>query len=131
MVNVILVVSLIFALIVAIFAVQNNTPVDIAFLGWKYSGISLVLVILGSAAAGAVAVFCLGLVKQFRLGRELRQAKGQNEELKSQLAELEGKLEALAPNEKEPGAGCVDVQDSGEAPVAQKNQRFPWDKKLK
>lgn len=92
MVNVVLVISLIFALIVAIFAVQNNIPVDIAFLGWKYSGISLVLVILGSAVAGAVAVFLFGLVRQLRLQMDLRSAKSQNEKLSSQILSLEDKI---------------------------------------
>ena len=93
MINLILVVSLIFALFVAIFAVQNNVPIDISFLGWKYTDISLVLVIIGSAAAGAVAVFCLGLVKQFRLKRELRQLRLQNEKLSYRVSELEEKME--------------------------------------
>lgn len=97
MVNLILVISLIFALLVAIFAVQNNTPVDISFLGWKYSGISLVLIILGSAVAGAVAVFSLGLVKQFRLKMELRQVKAQNDKLNSQMAELEARIPKNEP----------------------------------
>ena len=102
MVNLVLVVSLIFSLIVAIFAVQNNTPVDISFLGWKYSGISLVLVIIGSAVAGAVTVFCLGLVKQFKLKRDLRHAKGENDKLSSKVAELEAKLLKNEPT-TEPG----------------------------
>jgi uncharacterized integral membrane protein len=99
MVNVVLVVSLIFALVVAIFAVQNNTPVDIAFLGWKYSGISLVLVILGSAVAGAVAVFCLSMVKQFKLKLELRQARVQNDKLNSQIYALEARIPKNEPVE--------------------------------
>ncbi len=94
MVNVVLVLSLIFALIVAIFAVQNNTPVDIAFLGWKYSGISLVLVILGSAASGAIAVFLFGLVRQFKMQRDLRSSKSQNTKLSSQISALEAKIAA-------------------------------------
>jgi len=113
MVNLVLVVSLIFALVVAIFAVQNNTPVDIAFLGWKYSGISLVLVILGSAVAGAVAVFCLSMVKQFKLRMDLRHAKAQNEKLSTKIASLESKLQGLTP-QTQPATetGCVDTQKS-------------------
>lgn len=103
MVNLILVVSLIFALLVAIFAVQNNIPVDISFLGWTYSGISLVLVIIGSAVAGAVTVFCLGLVKQFRLKMELRQVRGQNEKLSYQISTLEAANKSA--NEHAPDAG--------------------------
>lgn len=103
MINLVLVLSLLFALIVAIFAVQNNTPVDIAFLGWKVKGMSLVLIIIGSAAAGAVTVFSLGLVKQFRLRRDLHQIKTQNDKLISQITALEARSEA-SPKET-PGVG--------------------------
>lgn len=99
MVNVVLVLSLLFALVVAIFAVQNNTPVDIAFLGWKLKDVSLVLIIIGSAAAGAVTVFSLGLVKQFRLKMDLRQMKVQNDKLNSQISSLEARAAAASPQD--------------------------------
>ncbi|NLO90251.1 MAG: DUF1049 domain-containing protein [Clostridia bacterium] len=91
MVYFVLVLSLLFALIVAIFAVQNNTPVDIAFLGWKYSGISLVLVIIGSATAGAVIIFFIGLFRQIKLTVELRQLKAANERLTKMLEDFKSK----------------------------------------
>lgn len=100
MVNLILVVSLVFALIVAIFAVQNNIPVNISFLGWKYTEISLVLIIIGSAVAGAVTVFCLGLLNQFRLKREIRHLRVQNGKLSSRIKELEDNLAKKVPAEE-------------------------------
>jgi len=110
MVNLILVISLLFALVVAVFAVQNNTPVDISFLGWELKKISLVLVIFGSAAAGAVTVFSLGLVKQIRLKMELRQMKAQNEKLNSQITALQ----AVSPASKEtPGANTAGTDAAG------------------
>ncbi|MBS4024104.1 MAG: LapA family protein, partial [Clostridia bacterium] len=39
-------------------------PVAISLLFWRFEEISLVLVILGSAAFGALCVFLLGMVKQ-------------------------------------------------------------------
>ena len=112
MANYILVVSLLFALIVAIFAVQNNAPVDIRFLGWKYSNISLVLVIFGSAAAGAVSVFFLGFFKQMKLKIELRKIKAQNEKLNAQLSELKVAAEAQAQEE---AAESTDKPDNSAA----------------
>ncbi|WP_258359945.1 LapA family protein [Moorella sulfitireducens] len=92
--------AILFALLVAIFALQNAGPVEINFLVWKSRYISLVLVILGSAAFGAVAVFLLGVVRQVRQAREVK-------ELKSQLKKLQ---ETVAGYEKEaavaePGGG--------------------------
>lgn len=124
MVNVVLVVSLVFALVVAIFAVQNNTPVDIAFLGWKHPEISLVLVIIGSAVAGALAVFCLSLVKQFKLNMELRHAKGNNEKLNSQIASLESKLEALiSKTQPVDDSGCPDTNNGKGAQDSQMTEK--------
>ena len=51
-----LVSALIFALLVAIFAIQNTTVVVINFLMWEFHT-SLVLVILGSALLGALLYF--------------------------------------------------------------------------
>jgi len=95
-----LVASLLFALIVAVFAVQNNTPVDIAFLGWKYSGISLVLVIIGSAASGALIVFLIGLFRQIKLSVENRQLKAANERLRKTIEDLRAK-ENVQKNQNE------------------------------
>jgi uncharacterized integral membrane protein len=39
---------------VTVFALQNNTPVQVSFLVWDYDGIPLATVILGSVVAGAV-----------------------------------------------------------------------------
>ncbi|MDK2820158.1 MAG: hypothetical protein PWP31_123 [Clostridia bacterium] len=78
----------IFALLVAIFAVQNTSLVEINFIIWKFRHISLVLVILGSAAFGALFVFLLGLVSQIRLGREIWQLKSENKRLQDTINEL-------------------------------------------
>ena len=109
-----LILALIFALLVAAFAIQNTAVVTINFLFWQGS-ISLGLVILGSVAAGALIFFVLGLIKQFgssRERKELTRAKealeGQLAEKKRQLTEAEARLkEALQPASPEgadPGA---------------------------
>lgn len=56
------VLALVFALIVAVFALQNAVAVDISFLTMELS-ISQALVILISAAFGALAVLLLSLVR--------------------------------------------------------------------
>ncbi|NLW60052.1 MAG: LapA family protein [Firmicutes bacterium] len=54
---------LVFAVLVATFAVQNAYPVTIYFLKWQFEA-SFALVILISLLIGAVAVGSLGLVHQ-------------------------------------------------------------------
>lgn len=48
--------SLFFALLVAIFAVQNAERVTVHFLWWRFPGTSLVIVILASVILGALLV---------------------------------------------------------------------------
>ncbi|MEW6621738.1 MAG: lipopolysaccharide assembly protein LapA domain-containing protein [Bacillota bacterium] len=93
--------ALIFALLVAVFAVQNTNTVDIQFIAWRISDISLVLVILGSSVIGAVVVFLLGGVKQLSLNKKVRDMKRQNESLIKEVNELKGKLEQKESMEKE------------------------------
>jgi len=98
--NFILVVSLLFALVVAVFAVQNNAPVEISFLGWNFPGTSLVIIIFGSAAAGAVSVFFLGLFKQIKMKMEIRQLKAENSNLKFELNKVQSEIQNEQEAEK-------------------------------
>lgn len=59
------VVALIFALIVAIFAIQNAGVVEVSFLTFELS-MSMALVILISAVFGALVALMLSLIRWFR-----------------------------------------------------------------
>ena len=80
--------SLLFALIVALFAIQNAEAVDIRFLTWQFKDISLVLVILGSAVAGAVILFIVGAMKQVKMAWKIREAEGKIRKLEIELTKL-------------------------------------------
>ena len=45
---------LLFALAISIFAVQNSAPVDIRILFWSFTDVSLVVIILGAFSMGAL-----------------------------------------------------------------------------
>jgi putative membrane protein len=64
-----LILTLIFALLVAIFTIQNVLPVAINFL-WFRAEVSLVLVILGSVFAGAIIVYLIVLWREYRRKRK-------------------------------------------------------------
>lgn len=85
------VVALVFAVLVAIFAIQNSTPVHIKFLFWEIKRISQVLVILGAAAVGALAVLFMGTGKQIRLIWQIRQLTQQNARLREECQQLRQK----------------------------------------
>src|SRR5690606_2777968 len=71
-VQLLLVIALLFALAVAVFAVQNAESISFRLCGWQ-SETSLVFVVLAAAAAGAVAAGLVGLVKQIKSSLRIRQ----------------------------------------------------------
>lgn len=86
-----LVVVLLFAFSVAGFAVQNATTVDIRILFWTFEGISLSLVVLGSAAAGAVITLVLGLGRQIRLVLRIKELTARVADLQHRLGQEHGR----------------------------------------
>ena len=89
-----LILALIFALFVAIFAIQNNIIVSISLFFWSFQT-SLVMVIIGSTLIGAVVLLLIALYVQipmkFKLRKALKELSGlenENNSLKVQLEEL-------------------------------------------
>ncbi len=87
------IVALLVAILVAIFAVQNAQEVDIRFLVWTFQS-SLVVVILISLGVGALLAALISLPQTFKARRRFR--------------ESERRLERLA--------GHVDVSEGSEVP---------------
>lgn len=101
--QIVLVIVLFLALLLAILALQNQEPMEIALFAWRFH-VPKILVILGSAFAGAFAVFLAGLFRRF--GR--RTANGQGEK---SLAHSNPGAPAPAEGERgrtEEGAARVD-----------------------
>ncbi|MCM3671665.1 lipopolysaccharide assembly protein LapA domain-containing protein [Mesobacillus maritimus] len=94
-----LILALIFALIVAIFAVVNVDPVRVDYM-FGTSEIPLILIILGSALLGGLIVGSIGLFRNFMLQRKLKQLINEKEQLERQLEELQaGSAENLSKEE--------------------------------
>ena len=74
-----LIFTLIFALITAVFAVINVEPVRVNFL-FAQTDIPLILIIIGSTLLGGLIVLFIGMMRQFKLRRTIKQ-------LEKQLAE--------------------------------------------
>ena len=58
--------SLVFALIIALFAAQNTTPVSVSFLVWRTEGMPTSILVLASAVLGALLTYLLGLARDLR-----------------------------------------------------------------
>ncbi|WP_432665393.1 lipopolysaccharide assembly protein LapA domain-containing protein [Wukongibacter baidiensis] len=81
--------SLVFAILVSVFAVMNSDPVTIKLL-WKQYEFSQAIIILGSAAIGAIIVALLGMVNRVKSGFKIR-------ELQNKIKGLEKELEEFKP----------------------------------
>ncbi len=98
------VLGLLFAVLVAIFALQNTESVDIKFLAWHFTAISKVLVILVSTIVGALVVLFLGFSWQLKRYLYIRRLEGEVESLKKELEQ--------ARQTAEPAAGAQETQES-------------------
>ena len=81
------IVALAFAVLVAMFAIQNSTLVSVSFFKWQLKDISLAVVILGSAAAGALAVGLFTFVREIGLRLSLRSCNAKLETITKELDE--------------------------------------------
>ena len=89
-----LIFTLIIGLLVAVFAVQNAEMVVVDFLAWTYE-VSLVVVILGAALAGALAMSFFTMMikaKQYVYNKgqkyEIESLKKENSKYKAKIAML-------------------------------------------
>lgn len=83
-----LVIALIFAMGIAVFAIQNPTAILFSFFLWEWR-MPLVLVILGSAVLGVIFAMLLGLSKQISRRTEVSKAKQNVKQLERALAQKE------------------------------------------
>lgn len=72
----------ILSILVAVFAIQNATMVEISFLGWAWQA-SLAIVVLVTFGVGILIGYLAGLPSTFRKGKELRQHQEKVAELES------------------------------------------------
>ncbi|ANF96359.1 LapA family protein [Paenibacillus bovis] len=77
-----LILGLIFALIIAVFAVINVDPVQVNLL-FDMVQVPLILLILGCALVGGLIVGFYGIYRQYRLQRQIKSLQAQVAELSS------------------------------------------------
>lgn len=76
--------AIIFVIIIAVFAVTNVDPVEVNYLFW--SGESpLILIILFSVLMGGIITAAVGMLKMFRLQREVKKLQMENINMRQTL----------------------------------------------
>lgn len=83
-----LILALLFALIVAIFAVINVNPVEVDYL-FGVANWPLILVILGSSVMGAIAAGAIGIFRLLQQQRKIKQLQKENRELQKKVNDHE------------------------------------------
>ncbi|MEK6813226.1 MAG: LapA family protein [Nitrospirota bacterium] len=94
-----LVLALIIAIAVAVFAIQNAASVVVSVLFWNIET-SLVILVLGSALAGALVSALLAGVRWVRLSKELRACRRRIREMEA--AEASGPLPPPCSGPRQP-----------------------------
>ncbi|WP_352419913.1 LapA family protein [Proteiniborus sp.] len=92
------IISLVFAIIVAVFALRNGNNVNIDFLFAKVQ-VSQAIVIFVSAALGAIIVTVLGLVRHVKLSIKIKEQNKQISCLENEKQLLENKVEDMITKE--------------------------------
>lgn len=100
--QILLILALLFAILIAVFAVQNTQQVAVQIVALRFEAVPVSLVVLVSATLGALLIFVVGLVREVRqrltvrsLRSTIRTQTRTIEELEKRVAQLEGELNAL------------------------------------
>ena len=87
--HVIVFLALAFSIVIAIFAVQNTTPVAVQFLGFRADAVAVSVLVLISAALGAAATLLLGIAREVSLRWRHRGVAQQLKAAQARIAALE------------------------------------------
>ena len=89
--------ALLFSIVIAIFAVQNTTSVAVSFLVFGPANVAVAVLVLISAALGALAMLLLGISREVGLRWRQRAVGQQLKAAQARIAELEAGQPKPAP----------------------------------
>ena len=92
-----IIVGAILAILLAVFVLQNNVPVAVSFLFWRFES-TLALVLLLSLAVGIITVVLVTIPANWRRRGTLSRQRKELTELQNKLEEQKQKIAALEEN---------------------------------
>jgi uncharacterized integral membrane protein len=120
--QVIVFLALAFSIVIAIFAVQNTTPVAVTFLTFRAEAVAVSVLVLISAALGAAAILLLGLAREASLRwrhravtQQLKASQGRVAELEAQQQQQPAATDAPALGTAAPTATTKNEASKGDA----------------
>jgi lipopolysaccharide assembly protein A len=81
--------ALVFSIVIAVFAVQNTTQVAVQFLTFRADAVAVSVLVLISAALGALAMLLLGIAREVPIRWRHRAVRQQLSKAQARVAELE------------------------------------------
>jgi lipopolysaccharide assembly protein A len=87
--QVIVLLALVFSILIAIFAVQNTTAVDVQFLTLRAQAVAVSVLVLISAAIGALVMLLLGMAREVSIRWRHRSTSNQLKQAQARVAQLE------------------------------------------
>jgi lipopolysaccharide assembly protein A len=81
--------AMVFSILIAVFAVQNTTPVAVQFLTFRADAVAVSVLVLISAAFGALAMLLLGVAREVPIRWRHRAVSQQLKAAQARVAELE------------------------------------------
>lgn len=112
------IISMIFAIFIAVFAGLNSTVVPVNLLVIKPE-MSLAIVILMSAVIGAAIMYLLNMIKAFKRSRELKTEIKEKQILQKEIE----KLKATLKEKEELTEESNESNESDETPIENKSMR--------
>jgi len=100
--------ALVFSIVIAIFAVHNTTQVAVQFLTFRAEAVAVSVLVLISAALGALAMLLLGIAREVPIRWRHSSVSHQLKAAHSRIAELEAvKSQPSAVSEPAPSAASL------------------------
>ncbi|HYU19915.1 MAG TPA: lipopolysaccharide assembly protein LapA domain-containing protein [Chloroflexota bacterium] len=88
-------VALVFGIVIALFAVQNSTPVPISLLWFRAEGVAVSVLVLVCAALGALVTLLFGVGRELKLRMARRSSRQTTQSQEQRIADLEASVQRL------------------------------------
>jgi uncharacterized integral membrane protein len=114
--QIIVVLALVFSIVIAIFAVQNTTAVDVQFLTLRAQTVAVSILVLISAAFGAVVMLLLGSAREVSMRWKHHTVSNQLKQSQARVAQLEAAQAAAEQSAAAPETPALTGTTQGDTP---------------
>lgn len=92
--------ALIFFAMLAVFVFQNTFPVTVRFINWISPEVSVAVVALIAACAGALVTFMLDSFRYFKIAKKTKELTNINQKLQKEINDLQSEKQSRVSKDK-------------------------------